>query len=828
MIRKTYEICGIVQGVGFRPAIHNFAIEKGLGGSIQNSSGRVKLSLIGSEEAIDSFLSELSKNLPAQARIDSINLLSTEICDELASFEILESSSDENYKITIPADLAICEECRREIFDPANKRYRYPFTTCVNCGPRYTVVNSMPYDRCRTTLSSFPLCGDCLKEYTNPSDRRFHAESIACPKCGPTLTLHDSEGKRIEVQDCLHEFQKYIKSGKIVAVKGIGGFLIALDAENKDAVKLLRERKKRPHKPFALMARNIEVIKKYCIVTEPEEKLLSSSSAPIVILRLKKCDFPLISPDSDTIGFMLPYSPLHELLFDDEIDLMVMTSGNKKGEPVCISNEEAFIRLKGIVDAFLCHDREINLRNDDSLSVIQLGKEQIWRRARGYAPNTLYLKHKTSKNILALGAELKNTITLAYDNEAVISPHIGDLETVEANDTLTRLAKVFPQFYRKDIQLIVKDLHPDMHSSQLAMRIATEKKLPFIEVQHHHAHALSCMAEHSLDEALAVVFDGTGLGTDGKIWGAELLYVEKDKFERLATFKEVRLPGGDKAVYYPVRQLVGRYLDAGIDPDDKFCRAFDVSPEELKIWTMQSSKGINSPYVHAAGRLFDAVSVLLGITRGAITYEGQGAIRLEREALKYTVNGRAVSPKRPIINETIVSGRLGDASLPVFMYKKILKDNLLYIDWSEIFRKFTPEKLIEFYRSDNYLEIRKKYAYEFHNAVSKAALEMVLHAVSIKGKRTIVLSGGVFMNRLFTELLFNKLTAYGLKVYINEKVPPNDGGISFGQAVMASYQTDKQYGRNNTDSFGRFLRKRHCIVDDCGESSLKCRNTFSR
>lgn len=774
-MRKIFEICGIVQGVGFRPAIYNIAVAMGLGGSIKNSSGRVILVLEGDEKLIDDFISSLPKNIPLQSRIDSIKLLSSELCKVKTNFEILESDSDEAYKVSIPADLAICEDCRREINDSFNRRYKYPFTTCVNCGPRYTVVNAMPYDRCRTTLSSFSLCEDCLKEYTNPSNRRFHAESIACPKCGPTLSLHDQDGIKMNVGDCVSEFKKLIRNGRIVAVRGIGGFLIAADAKNSDAIKLLRERKKRPHKPFALMARDIEIIRKYCEISVREESLLKSSSAPIVILKrgnrpLDNISIELISPDTDTIGFMLPYSPLHELLFDDDIGLLIMTSANKSGEPICISNDEAFTCLKGIVDAYLCHDREINLRNDDSICVIHYGKSQVWRRGRGFAPDAIYLNHRTSKTILAMGAELKNTIALAFDNEVVLSPHIGDLETIEANESLTHLSKALPEFYRKDIQMIVRDLHPDMHSSIIGSKIAEEKGIPIIKVQHHHAHAVSCMAEHGLDEAIAVVFDGTGLGTDGNVWGAEALYVNKDRFERMATFNPVRLPGSDAAVYQPIRQLFARYIDAGVETSKELCDCLGVTDEERKIWKMQCLKGLNSPLSHAAGRLFDSISVMLGIC-DSITYEGQGAIRLESEALRFLPDG------------TEPSG--------LIKYAMILKDSLLSIDWSETFRNFSPDRLIKLYADKNYLSLRKQYAYEFHSVLVCAVSDMVSHAVSLKGIKPIVLSGGVFMNRLLTSLVIDRLSEMGFNVFINEKVPPNDGGISFGQAVIASYQNFK-------------------------------------
>ncbi len=772
MIRRIYEIKGMVQGVGFRPAIYNLATASDLGGSIKNTSGRVVLTLEGDSACIDNFIAGLPDNSPVQARINSVVLIKSEPCPIKSKFQILESESDDNYRISIPADLAMCEDCRKEVNDPSNRRYQYPFTTCVNCGPRYTVVNAMPYDRCRTTLEKFSLCDECLKEYTNPSDRRFHAESIACPKCGPTVFLHDRNGIRMNVGDCIAEFRKLAKNGCIIAVRGIGGFLIAVDAKNGDAISLLRARKNRPHKPFAVMAKSIRVIKKYCLVSEAEEKLLKSPAAPIVILQVKpsaSSEIPLnlLSPDTHTIGFMLPYSPLHEMLFDGELELLVMTSANRKGEPICISNDDAFSTLKGIVDVYLCHDREINFRNDDSLCVVQQGKPQVWRRSRGFAPNGIYINRNLPKAILAMGAELKNTIALAFGNEVVLSPHIGDLETLEAEESLTLLSKTLPAFFRKDIGLIVKDIHPDMHSSILGLKIASEKGIGVLEVQHHHAHAMSCMGEHGLEEAIAVIFDGTGLGTDGTIWGSEVLYVNKGSFERLAAFNPVRLPGGDTAVYHPVRQLFARYLDAGTGIEKEFCDTFGITDEERRIWHMQYLKGINSPLSNAAGRLFDSISVMLGLCGNSITYEGQGAIRLEAEALH--AQSREVEQ----------SG--------LFKYLKTGRNGMLVIDWAETFKNFPPESLQSFYKDKNYTHIREQYAYEFHLTLCDALTDMVNYAVAAKNTLPIVLSGGVFMNRLFTSLVTDRISEMGLKVFINERIPPNDGGISFGQAVIASY-----------------------------------------
>lgn len=771
MIRQTYEIEGIVQGVGFRPAIYNLAIAHDIGGTIQNRSGKVVLILEGEEDSISFFIQKLSEKLPAPVKINSIKLIKNESCKKKSRFKILESQSDSAYKVSIPADIAICKECRNEIENPSDRRYRYPFTTCVNCGPRYTVVNAMPYDRLRTTLSEFKLCKECKDEYTNPSNRRFHAESIACAKCGPKLFLCDNNGNIINTDNCIAEFKKLIKKGAIVAVRGIGGYLLSLDAYNKEAIITLRRRKGRPSKPFAVMTKGIEIAKKYCEISPIEESLLTSPASPIVILNLKdsaKSELPvsLLSPDTDTLGVMLPYSPLHCLLFDKEINMLIMTSGNRRGEPVCIKNEEAFLRLNGIADAFLCHDREINLRNDDSLAIMQNGKTQLWRRARGFSPGTIRLNKKTERTILAMGPELKNTITLAFDNEAIISPHIGDLETTEAISGLEQAVKEFPLFFRKELEVIAVDMHPNMHSTILGQKLALEKNIPLVSIQHHHAHASSCMTEHNLEQALAVVFDGTGLGTDNTIWGAELLYVNRGYFERLATFKETKLLGGDTSVIKPVRQLISRWIDAGIDIQKKDIVFLGIAEEELALLKQQYEKNINSPLTHAAGRLFDSISVLLGIAPELITYEGETAIRLEAEANKAK------------------NGSKND----IFTFSANENNGMLFIDWSPTFKNFSPEFKRKFHQNKNYLKLKQQYAMDFHIVATSAISKMVEFALSKTATKNIVLSGGVFMNKILTKIVSEQLSKqFKLHVHIHEKVPPNDGGVSLGQAIAASY-----------------------------------------
>lgn len=766
--RFVYEIEGTVQGVGFRPAIYCLAKELELGGWIKNCSSKVQLALEGDKVKVAELINLLRTKLPKQAKINKIILVEKILINQQSLFRILDSSESDIFKISIPADLAMCHECENEILDSKNRRYKYPFTTCVNCGPRYTVVNSMPYDRCRTTLAPFKLCQECEREYTDPSDRRFHAESIACPICGPKLFLTDHNGETLKCSNPLEKAAEAIMQGKIVAIRGIGGFLLAVDALNPVALEVLRTKKKRPHKPFALMAKSLDVIKKYCVVNAEAEKLLSSSVSPIVILEYKKdkkypLSLELISPDTETLGFMLPYSPLHRILFEEiASDILVMTSGNRGGEPICIKNEEAFVRLKGIADFFLCHDREINLRNDDSIWTFQQEHPQMWRRARGHAPDPIIVKGKTEKTILAMGPELKNTIALYFDSEIVISPHIGDLETPEALDSFENVAESLPKFYRKNPEIIAVDLHPDMHSTRLGEKISRQLNIPLIRVQHHHAHAVSCMAEHDFDEGLAVVFDGTGLGTDGNIWGAEVLHVVGDKFTRVATFMPSRLLGGDEAVRCPSRQLVARCFDAKIEITDELLKKYQITEKDFKIWKLQYEKQINTSLSHAAGRLFDSVSALLQVCPKHITYEGQGAICLEGIAKK-------------------ISSQFNPSE--IFPYKTIEKDNIFFIDWNEMFDYLVKKIHHEFHIEPSLLAMR------FHVTIADAALKMIEFALSKVSTRNLVLSGGVFMNKILSNLLISKLRNKGLQPKIHQIVPPNDGGVSFGQAIIAGWNS---------------------------------------
>jgi hydrogenase maturation protein HypF len=625
----------------------------------------------------------------------------------------------------------------------------------------------MPYDRAHTTMSVFPLCPECHREYEDPANRRFHAESIACPDCGPRLFLEDGSGRRME-GDALARARLELSGGSIVAVRGIGGFLLAADAFQRDTLVRLRERKQRPHKPFAVMARSLEAARRYGIVEPPGETLLASAAAPILILDVKpewrgsdRLPLDLLSPDAATLGIMLPTSPLHKLLFEPlagdpcpPFDLLVMTSGNRRDEPTCISNAEARERLGRIADWFLLHDREINLRNDDSLCVIRHGGVQVWRRARGYAPDPILLRRPLSRCVLAIGAEIKNTVALGFEDRVVISPHVGDLETPEALDGMNRVAECLPAFLDQTPEVVAVDLHPDMHATRMGARISQTKGVPLIRVQHHHAHAVAALTEHGREAGLGLVFDGNGLGTDGTVWGAELLDVRADGFRRLASFEGVPLPGGDAAVRRPVRQLVARWVHAGVAVSDEWRERLCLREAEVAVWSEQTRRRLHAPFTHAAGRLFDAFSALLGFAPSEITYEGQPPIRLESAARR---GARDEAPTLP--------------------FSVVERDDMLFVDWSPAFAMLADTAQV----TGREIVL----AMSLHEAVVRAALAMVEYGADRSPARVMAISGGVFMNRILNELLIPRLERKGMEVLIHRRSPPNDGCLSLGQAVIA-------------------------------------------
>ena len=768
-IRRIYDIKGVVQGIGFRPTLFRLAERTGLGGWVQNRSESVRLAIEGQPSEIDAFVRDLPANLPPNARIESLTVAGeSEIAEtgDPSRFVILSSPDTEQARVRIPADLAGCPDCMAEITDPADRRYGYPFTTCTHCGPRYTVVNAMPYDRERTTLSAFPMCPACRREYDDPRDRRFHAETTACAGCGPHLFLEAADGTRVQ-GDALAMARQELARGHVLAVRGIGGYLLAADAFNRNTLRDLRQRKHRPHKPFAVMAPNLDTLSRYCEIPREAKQLLLAPESPIVIVDVRpkgsaadRLPLDLIAPDAMTLGVMLPTSPLHKLLLTPlrgeatpAFELLIMTSGNRGGEPICIANDEARARLRTVADFLLGHDREINLRNDDSLCIIQRGGPQVWRRARGYAPNPIALRRPLRRCVLAMGAEIKNTIALGFESEVVMSPHVGDLETPEALDGLERVAACLPAFLNRSPEAVAVDLNPDMHSSITGRRIAEAQRLPVVEIQHHHAHAVACLAEHGHESGLALVYDGTGLGTDHSIWGAELLDVTPEGYRRLATFAAVPLPGGDAAVRRPARQLVARWTEAGLGVSAEWRQRLGITEPEAAAWAGQCRERWLAPMTHAAGRVFDAFAALLGIAPAHTTYEGQPAIRLEAAARK----ARGAAPQIPV--ETAE------------------RNGMLQIDWSRAFAEAADIGRIGGQEAE--------WAMAFHEAVGRAALAMIEYGVARSHSRVLALSGGVFMNRILNDWLVTQAEKLGLEVLIHRLTPPNDGCISMGQAVVA-------------------------------------------
>ncbi|MBN2530574.1 MAG: carbamoyltransferase HypF [Deltaproteobacteria bacterium] len=762
-IRVTLDMTGILQGVGFRPTLSRLVSTAGLTGWTRNQSGCVRLVLAGPSQQVERFIKELPQKLPEQASLETLRIVAREPLPKDftgEAFLILDSKSADKIRISIPADLAICHECTKEVFDTSSRFYRYPFTTCTHCGPRYTVVEKMPYDRVRTSLKEFPLCPKCTSEYTDSFNRRFHAESIACPECGPTLSFHAVGGNEIK-GDPVRLARKALADGRVVAVRGIGGYLLAANAFDADALKRLRRIKNRPAKPFAVMARDLVIAARYCHVNDAQAKILASSKAPIAILELREAYaetdiFQLLAPGTGTLGVMLPTTPLHLLLatqMDDDpvpnFDLLMMTSGNRGGEPICISNEDAFDRLSGIADFFLCHNREIRFRCDDSLVRHTAGKMRVWRRARGFAPNSLRLHKPLKDKYLAFGADLKNTVALGYHGEIVMSPHIGDLETLPAIEGMSQIVEAFPAYYQQAPNQVVLDLHPDMQSVRSGQKFARKHGLKTQRVQHHHAHAAAAMAEKGWETALGLVFDGTGYGTDGNIWGGELLHVFPGAFKRLGTFRGAPLPGGDMAVIHPVRQLIARWVNMGLKAPSHWLERLDVAASDYSLWETQVQRRINTVQTHAVGRIFDAFSVMLGVSPHRITYEGQGAIWLE---------GVARQCKEPPLE------------LP---YRAEIVQDRLEVDVSPMF-----ERYIKCPPEDDKIPALAR---GFHRTMVAAGTELASYGRDISGENKIVLSGGVMMNQLLAEGFIERLKSQGFDVFLPSLVPVNDGGISLGQ-----------------------------------------------
>ena len=746
---------GVVQGVGFRPFIYQLAVGHNLKGWVCNTSGDVSIEVEGVAGDIERFLVDLKEKAPPLSHINGITIEPGNPAD-YDIFEIRESIAEEGKYQLVSPDIATCPDCIREIFDPSDRRYRYPFTNCTNCGPRFTIISDIPYDRPRTTMHPFRMCPQCKAEYDNPLDRRFHAQPNACPACGPQLELVDHPGNRVDCEDVIIEVSRLLQDGKIIAIKGLGGFLIACDATSRKTVELLRQRKNRPAKPLAVMVASLDEAGNHCVITDEESKLLTAPGSPIVLLQWK--------PDSSItravasglkyLGVMLPYTPLHHLLLQETGLPLVMTSGNISEEPIAKDNDEALKRLSGIADYFLMNNRDIYARYDDSVTMVERGFPQFVRRARGYAPYPIHLPYR-GKEVLGCGAEEKNTFCLMKDNYAFVSQHIGDMENVETLENYTNNIALYQRLFRTRPEIIAYDMHPEYLSTKYAREVlAGDASLSGVPVQHHHAHIASCMADNGITEpVIGVSFDGTGYATDGHIWGGEFMTANYQGFNRMGHLEYLPLPGGSLAIKKPYRTAIGYLLALGMKPDGKLPLLKYTNKQELEIIGDQLEKDINTPLTSSCGRLFDAVSAMAGI-RGIIEYEAQAAIDLEMLASK-ALNETAHYPFSITRHDDI----------------KVIKIHDLLAAIQNDLHNRTPVARI---------------AARFHNTIAQMILEMCQKISPRTGINTIALSGGVFQNRLLLRKVTQLLEDANFEVFTHRQVPCNDGGLSLGQVAIAN------------------------------------------
>jgi hydrogenase maturation protein HypF len=757
MKRKQYIVNGRVQGVGFRPFVFRLANEFALKGTVSNSEQGVIIDVEGDEKNLDAFGENLIKNQPPLSLITKIKVLDEKKLKHPQEFTITASSSGNSHQVLISPDAAVCADCQKEVLDPNDVRYLYPFTNCTNCGPRLTITRSIPYDRPMTSMACFDMCEDCLAEYNDPLNRRFHAQPNACPVCGPGVWLADKYGREIVAgNDAIARAAKLLVQGKIIAAKGLGGFHLVCDAGNSDSVEELRKRKNRPGKSLAVMVPDIKTAKMITEVNPVQEKALREMTRPIVVLPVKT-PFPLsplLSPDTDNLGLMLPYTPFHLVLFHHlkksrstgRPQALVMTSGNFSREPISLGNREAVKRLNPIADFFLLHNRDILIRCDDSVLFAREKSPVLLRRARGLTPAPVFLSGK-GPSVLGTGPELKNTICLTKDDHAYVSQHIGDLKNLETYDFFLETINHFKDILQVEPRAVVRDFHPDYLSSKYA---EDESGLPVFNLQHHFAHIFSVMAENKFQgPCLGVALDGTGLGPDHTLWGGELLLVDNDNLtmDRLGSFSPVPLPGGEKAIEQPWRIALGFLHQLGFSGNHDLPWT-EKSGSEQNIVLKMLDKNINSPLSTGCGRLFDAVAALLGLVH-TIEYEGQGAIRLEK------------------IQEHAESG--------CYSTNLVRREGLLVLDTLALF-----EKIFNDFESGTRPEIISR---RFHLSLARGICDWVSEASRETGIKTIGLSGGVMQNMTLSRLLKDMLKDIDLNVLVHGQLPPNDACVSLGQAV---------------------------------------------
>ncbi|MCM8772714.1 MAG: carbamoyltransferase HypF [Candidatus Omnitrophica bacterium] len=761
ILRYRIFVKGRVQGVGFRPTIYKYAKNLNINGFVCNTGKGVLIDVEGKIENIEKFIEKLKNSPPPRAEIKEIKIEKLDHIKGYKNFEIIKSIPDREIEVEISPDIATCKDCIKELFNKKDRRYFFPFINCTNCGPRFTIIKNIPYDRENTTMNEFKMCEECKKEYEDPFSRRFHAQPNCCFICGPVLKLFDNKGKYIcEGKDAIKEASELLKEGKIIGIKGIGGYHLACDAENEKTIKILRERKKRYEKPFALMARNVETIKKYCYISEIEEKILKSWQAPILLLRKKGNFLPEeIAPNNKYLGFFLPYTPIHHLIFkcNKNINILIMTSGNLTEEPIIYEDEVAFKMLKNICDFFLTHNRKIYVNCDDS--VVRVFNKEIYfiRRSRGFVPSPVLIPYYFKKNIFSAGSDLKNTFAFAKENKVFLSQHIGDLENYLSIESYKKSIELFKRILKFEPEIIVCDMHPNYFSSKIAKEIFSNIKN--ISVQHHHSHIASCMADNFCknEKVIGIAFDGTGYGVDGNIWGGEILICDYKNFERVGHLRYFPLAGGEVSIK-EIWRIGAVYLyvifgDEFLNLDIDFVKKIDK--DKWKIIKKMVDKNINCLLNSSMGRLFDAVSSILCL-KDKISYEGQGGIELEM--------------------------RIENCERIPYDYE-IKKENSVYI--------IDPEKTIKEIVSDIERKTEVgKISYRFHITI----VDMVKNICKILRKEReinkVVLSGGVFQNTFLLSKLTNILEKEKFEVLIHRKVPANDGGISLGQAILGLFKTE--------------------------------------
>jgi len=767
--RLAITVRGVVQGVGFRPFVYNAARSLGLHGWVQNQSRQVRIEVQGGPAELESFLGALQTAHPPQARIDALEVQETG-CEARSAgdFRILASLEQGKPRPTIPADLATCTECLEEIRTPGERRYRYPFTNCTNCGPRWSIIEQLPYDRPRTSMARFPMCPDCEAEYGDPADRRFHAQPIACPCCGPTLewlNLHGNE--KAAGDEALRRAIEAVRAGRVLALKGLGGFQLVVDATNDDAVALLRQRKRRPAKPFALMLPSLDEVRRRCEVSDEEARALASHQAPILLLARRRSGdedatgggriddvADAVAPGNPYLGVMLPYTPLHHLLLAGVNRPIVCTSGNLSEEPMAITGEEAIERLGSIADGFLLHDRPIVRPVDDSVARVTSGGLQLLRRARGYAPLPIELGFE-APTVLAVGGHLKNTVALSLGSQAIVGSHVGNLDNVPSVEVHRGAIRDLVDFFQVTPEVVACDLHPDSASTREAERLAAEWEVPLVWVQHHHAHVAACAAEHRLEgPVLGLAWDGTGYGADDAeqgptIWGGEALECEGADFQRVARLRHFSLPGGDRAVRQPRRSALGLLFEIHGDGAAPYCTDW-FTRSELETLLAALNRSVRCPRTSSMGRLFDAVAAICGLPP-VISFEGQAAMALEFAADREHQDAYPLpllpgkSPGAPAVAdwEPLVQAVLDDR------------------------RAGVPVGLI---------------AARFHNALAALAVAIARRS----GCSQVVLTGGCFQNALLSQRVRARLSQAGFNLYTHREVPPGDGGIALGQLIIAA------------------------------------------